>query len=98
VPKFQGQNFYDNKKIVEQIKAIAKGKGCSLTQVALAWVIAQGMIPIPGTTKPGRLEENFASRRVELTGEEEREMRRILEEVKPQGQRYNERAQAMVGH
>jgi aryl-alcohol dehydrogenase-like predicted oxidoreductase len=98
VPKFQGQNFYDNKKIVEQIKVIAKGKGCSLTQVALAWVIAQGMIPIPGTTKPGRLEENFASRRVELTGEEEREMRRILEEVKPQGQRYNERAQAMVGH
>jgi diketogulonate reductase-like aldo/keto reductase len=56
------------------------------------------MIPIPGTTKPGRLEENFASRRVELTEGEKKEMRRILDSVKPQGNRYSERAQAMVGH
>jgi aryl-alcohol dehydrogenase-like predicted oxidoreductase len=98
VPKFQGQNFYDNKKIVEQIKAIAKRKSCTLTQVALAWVIAQGMIPIPGTTKPGRLEENFASRRVELMEEEKEEIRRILDSLKPQGNRYSEKAQAMVGH
>jgi diketogulonate reductase-like aldo/keto reductase len=69
-----------------------------LTQVAIAWVIAQGMIPIPGTTKPGRLEENFASRNVELTEEEKEEMRRILDSVKPQGNRYSEKAQAMVGH
>jgi aryl-alcohol dehydrogenase-like predicted oxidoreductase len=98
VPKFQGQNFYDNKKIVEQIKTVAKLKSCTLTQVAIAWVIAQGMIPIPGTTKPGRLEENFASRNVELTEEEKEEMRRILDSVKPQGNRYSEKAQAMVGH
>ena len=98
VPKFQGQNFYDNKKIVEQIKTLAQRKGCTLTQVALAWVMAQGMIPIPGTTKPHRLEENFASRDVELTEEEKEEMRKILDSLKPQGNRYNERAQAMVGH
>lgn len=98
VPKFQGQNFYDNKKIVEQIKTLAQRKGCTLTQVALAWVIAQGMIPIPGTTKPHRLEENFASRGVELTDEEKGEMRKILDSLKPAGNRYNERAQAMVGH
>jgi diketogulonate reductase-like aldo/keto reductase len=61
-------------------------------------VIAQGMIPIPGTTKPQRLEENFASRQVELTEEEQKEMRSILDSVKPEGNRYNERAQAMVGH
>jgi aryl-alcohol dehydrogenase-like predicted oxidoreductase len=98
VPKFQGQNFYDNKKIVEQIKTLAQRKGCTLTQVALAWVMAQGMIPIPGTTKPHRLEENFASRDVELTAEEKEEMRKILDSLKPHGNRYNERAQAMVGH
>ena len=98
VPKFQGQNFYDNKKIVEQIKTLAQRKGCTLTQVALAWVMAQGMIPIPGTTKPHRLEENFASRVVELTEEEKGEMRKILDSLKPHGNRYNERAQAMVGH
>jgi aryl-alcohol dehydrogenase-like predicted oxidoreductase len=98
VPKFQGQNFYDNKKIVEQIKTLAQCKGCTLTQVALAWVMAQGMIPIPGTTKPHRLEENFASRDVELTAEDKEEMRKILDSLKPHGNRYNERAQAMVGH
>ena len=98
VPKFQGQNFYDNKKIVSQIKTLAERKGCTLTQVALAWVIAQDMIPIPGTTKPQRLEENFASREVELTDEEKKEMRGILDSVKPQGNRYSEKMQAMVGH
>ncbi|GAB7334919.1 hypothetical protein MBLNU13_g06801t2 [Cladosporium sp. NU13] len=98
VPKFQGQNFYDNKKIVSQIKTLAQRKGCTLTQVALAWVIAQGMIPIPGTTKPQRLEENFASRAVELTDEEKKEMRGILDSLKPLGNRYSEKAQAMVGH
>lgn len=56
------------------------------------------MIPIPGTTKPHRLEENFASRSVELTEEEKKEMRRILENAKPVGNRYSEKAQAMFGH
>lgn len=98
VPKFQGENFYKNKAIVDEIKKLAAAKGCTLTQVALAWVVAQGMIPIPGTTKPYRLEENFASRNVELTNDEKKEMRKILENAKPVGHRYNESAQAMVGH
>ncbi|KAI4786227.1 putative aldo-keto reductase, partial [Aureobasidium sp. EXF-8845] len=97
IPKFQGQNFYSNKKIVDQIEKIAKRKGCTLAQVALAWVMTQGMIPIPGTTKSQRLEENFASRNVELT-EEEKELREILDSVQLDGGRYNEKAQAMVGH
>jgi len=77
---------------------LAQRKGCTLTQIALAWVMAQGMIPIPGTTKPQRLEENFASGDVELTAEEKEEMRRIIDSLKPSGNRYNERAQSMVGH
>ena len=97
-PKFQGENFYKNKAIVEEIKKIAVRKGCTLTQVALAWVAAQGFIAIPGTTKPKRLEENWASRDIELTDEEKAEMRRIVEQAKPQGNRYGPAHQAMVGH
>ena len=66
-PKFQGENFYKNKAIVEEIKKLSVRKGCTLPQIALAWVAAQGFIAIPGTTKPKRLEENWASRDIELT-------------------------------
>lgn len=98
VPKFQGENFYANKRIVEEIKKLATAKGCTLTQIALAWVAAQGMIAIPGTTKATRLEENFKSRDIDLTESEKAEMRRIVDAAKPVGNRYSERAQAMVGH
>ncbi|KAF5633401.1 alcohol dehydrogenase [Fusarium sp. NRRL 52700] len=84
-PKFQGENFYKNKAIVEEIKKLAVRKGCTLTQIALAWVASQGMIAIPGTTKAHRLEENWASRNVDLTDEEKAEMRRIIDSAKPQG-------------
>ncbi|KAH7263723.1 NADP-dependent oxidoreductase domain-containing protein [Fusarium tricinctum] len=97
-PKFQGENFYHNKKIVDEIKKLAVRKGVKLTQIALAWVAAQGFIAIPGTTKPGRLEENWASRDVELSEEEKGELRRIIDSAKPQGNRYGAAHQAMVGH
>lgn len=92
VPKFQGENFYSNKAIVEEIKKLASRKGCTLTQIALAWVAAQGFIAIPGTTKASRLEDNFASRNVDLTENEKEEMRNIIDNNKISGHRYNERA------
>ncbi|KAF2010121.1 Aldo/keto reductase [Aaosphaeria arxii CBS 175.79] len=98
VPKFQGENFYKNKAIVEEIKKLAAKKGVKTSQIALAWVAAQGMIPIPGTTKSSRLEENWASRDVVLTEEERAEMRRIVDAAKPTGNRYAEAQQKMVGH
>ncbi|KAI4698427.1 hypothetical protein J4E81_005650 [Alternaria sp. BMP 2799] len=98
VPKFQGENFYRNKAIVEEIKKLAKKKGCTTSQIALAWVSSQGMMPIPGTTKVGRLEENWGSRDVELTEEEMAEMRRIVDQAKPEGERYGEAHRAWVGH
>lgn len=97
-PKFQGENFYKNKAIVEEIKKLAVGKNCSVSQIALAWVAAQGMIAIPGTTKVKRLEENWASRDIDLTEEEKREFRRIIDAAKPHGNRYSPAHQAMVGH
>ncbi|KAF4548990.1 Aldo-keto reductase-like protein 5 [Elsinoe fawcettii] len=97
-PKFQGENFHANKAIRDEIKKLAERKGCTLSQIALAWVAAQGMIAIPGTTKAGRLEENVRSREVVLTEEEKGEMRRLLDGAKVHGNRYSEAHQAMVGH
>jgi len=98
VPKFQGENFYKNLAIVTEIKKLAQKKGCTTGQIALAWVAAQGMIAIPGTTKAHRLVENFASRDVDLSEEERKEMRALVDSAKPSGNRYSEAAQKMVGH
>ncbi|KAK5189788.1 hypothetical protein LTR99_006290 [Exophiala xenobiotica] len=98
VPKFQGENFYKNKAIVVEMKKLAARKGCTLSQIAIAWVVSQGLIPIPGTTKPQRLEENWASRYVELTEEEKQEIRTVIDAAKPTGNRYAPAYQAMVGH
>ncbi|KAJ4286539.1 hypothetical protein N0V90_013239 [Kalmusia sp. IMI 367209] len=98
VPKFQGENFYKNKAIVDEIKKLASRKGCSVAQIALAWVSAQGLIAIPGTTRASRLEENWASRDIELTEEELKEMRKIVDAAKPVGERFSAIFQSMVGH
>lgn len=98
VPKFQGENFYKNRAIVEEIKKLAVRRGCHISQIALAWVAAQGMIAIPGTTKATRLEENWASREIDLTEEEKKDMRRIIDAAKPLGNRFGAMHEAMVGH
>ena len=98
VPKFQGDNFYKNKAIVEEIKKLATAKGCTTPQIALAWVASQGLIAIPGTTRPKRLDENWASREVDLTEEEQQNMRKVINAAKPHGNRFAPALQAMVGH
>lgn len=59
---------------------------------------AQGLISIPGTTKPGRLEENWRSREIEFTDEELNHMRAIVDSLKPRGDRYNEVAAKDIGN
>ncbi|CAG8130136.1 unnamed protein product [Penicillium salamii] len=98
VPKFQGENFYKNKAIVDEIKKLATRKNCSVAQIALAWVAAQGLITIPGTTRASRLEENWASRDIELSEEELVEMRTIVDAAKPIGERFAPIFESMVGH
>ncbi|TPX17938.1 uncharacterized protein E0L32_012001 [Thyridium curvatum] len=97
-PKFQGENFYKNKAIVDEIQKLAAKRGCTTAQIALAWVASRGMIPIPGTTKPKRLEENWASRDIELTDEEQNDMRRLINEAKPSGDRYDAARSKLVGN
>jgi aryl-alcohol dehydrogenase-like predicted oxidoreductase len=87
-PRFQGENFQKNLDVVAKIREQAAAKGCTPAQLALAWVLAQGddIVPIPGTKKVHRLEENVAALDVRLTAEELAEIASALPEAS--GQRY----------
>ena len=80
-PRFQEANREKNVQLVSQFKEIADRKNCTTSQLALAWLLKQGddVIPIPGTKKVKYLEENFGALKVQLTDEEEAEIRRFVE-------------------
>jgi aryl-alcohol dehydrogenase-like predicted oxidoreductase len=82
-PRFQGENFAKNLQLVEQIKVIAAEKGATPSQLALAWLLAQGedIVPIPGTKQRKYLEENVAATDIHLTAND---LKRI-EAVAPKG-------------
>ncbi len=82
-PRFQGENFERNMDLVRRIEEIAAEKGCKPSQLALAWVMAQGkdIVPIPGTKRRSYLEENLGALDVTLTAED---LARI-DEAAPQG-------------
>ena len=71
-PRFQGENFSNNLRLVEQIRTLATGKGCTPAQLALAWILARNphIVPIPGTRKLARLEENLGALDVRLDAAE----------------------------
>lgn len=88
-PRFQGENFDKNLQLVEQVKAIAAEKGVTPSQLALAWILAQGddIVPIPGTKRRTYLEENVGATEITLTPED----LRLLDEVAPKGIAAGER-------
>lgn len=98
IPRFSEENMPKNLRIVDEFAKLAKAKGCTPGQVALAWVISQGAIPIPGTKTSERLEENFAAGKIELSEAEIAEIRELVQKAKPVGARYGEAALKMVGH
>ncbi|MFF2031172.1 aldo/keto reductase [Arthrobacter sp. NPDC058192] len=71
-PRFQGENFTRNLQLVDRVKEMADAKGCTPAQLALAWLLAQGehIVPIPGTKKRDRLQENLGATDVELSAED----------------------------
>jgi aryl-alcohol dehydrogenase-like predicted oxidoreductase len=91
-PRFQGENFQKNLDLVERVEAIAKRKGCTPSQLALAWVLAQGddIVPIPGTKRRKYLEENVAAVEVRLTPEDLEEIDEVAPAGVAAGARYNE--------
>ncbi|OMP75809.1 aldo/keto reductase [[Flexibacter] sp. ATCC 35208] len=92
MPRFQAENFYKNLELVEQIKILAAQKGCTPTQLALAWVLAQGehIIAIPGTKRIHKLEENIAAEQVQLTQEDLQSIEAIMPAGIAAGTRYPE--------
>ncbi len=91
-PRFQGENFDKNLKIVEKLEEIAERKNITAGQLALAWLLAQGedIIPIPGTKRRNYLEENIAAVDVQLSEEELKEIEAIAFHENVSGLRYPE--------
>ncbi len=81
-PRFQGENFQRNLELVRRVQELAREKGCTPAQLALAWVLARGedIVPIPGTKRVRYLEENAAAAEVELSADD---LRRIDEAFPP---------------
>ena len=92
MPRFQDENFYKNVELVEKLKTLADQKGCTLSQFAIAWVLAQGddIITIPGTKHIKYLEENIASENVQLTKEDLQNVEAIMPAGIVAGTRYPE--------
>jgi aryl-alcohol dehydrogenase-like predicted oxidoreductase len=90
VPRFTPDARKANLALVEQLTAIAQRKNATPAQIALAWLLAQEpwSVPIPGTTKRHRLEENVAAVDIELTGDDLREIEQATSQVTIQGERY----------
>jgi aryl-alcohol dehydrogenase-like predicted oxidoreductase len=89
-PRFQGENFQRNLDLVERVQELAAEKAATPAQLALAWVLAQGddVVPIPGTTRVGHLEENVAALDVELTADDLADLEAVFPVGAAAGDRY----------
>ena len=99
VPRFSPEALKANQALVDLLATIAAGKGATPAQIALAWLLAQKpwIVPIPGTTKLHRLEENLGAADVILTSDDLREIDSALSNIAVQGDRYPAHLQARVG-
>ncbi len=98
-PRFQGENFEKNLELVRHIERLAAEKGCTPSQLALAWVLAQGddMVPIPGTKRRHYLEENVGAINVTLTRADLERIDEIAPKGAAAGDRYHADAMKLIG-
>ena len=99
VPRFTPENRKTNQALVDLLGKFAAQKKATPAQIALAWLLAQKpwIVPIPGTTKLHRLEENIGAAEVELTREDLRQLEAAASKISVQGARYPEELQKLVG-
>jgi len=99
VPRFAEDNRKANQIVVEKIGEFAKTKNVTPAQIALAWVLAQKpwIVPIPGTTKIHRLQENLKAEQITLTAEDLRDIETMFSKIRVEGARYPQHMQAAVG-
>ena len=97
-PRFQGENFRRNLDLVSEVEAMAKEKGCTTAQLALAWVLAKGddIVPIPGTRHTRYLDDNIGALEVKLSGEDLSRLDAILPPGAAAGQRYHARGMEQI--
>ena len=97
-PRFTGENFEKNIRLVQEVEDLARQKACTAAQLALAWVLAQGddIVPIPGTKRIRYLDENIAALDVKLSDEDLKRLDEILPPGAAAGQRYHERGMETV--
>lgn len=97
-PRFQGENFQKNLDLVKKIEEMAKSKGCTTSQLGLAWVLAQGedIVPIPGTKRAKYLDDNMGAVNVKLSAEELRQIDAILPAGAASGDRYHAMAMKAI--
>jgi aryl-alcohol dehydrogenase-like predicted oxidoreductase len=97
-PRFHGENFQKNLDLVGHVHQLAKEKGCTPSQLALAWVLARGkgIVPIPGTKRRTYLEDNVGAVNVKLTPEDLRRIDEVFPSGAAAGQRYAEPMMALV--
>ena len=97
-PRFTPENRKANQAVVDLLRQIAERKQATPAQIALAWLLAQKpwIVPIPGTTKPHRLEENIGAAAVELTPADLRQLETATAKITVQGARYPEELQKLV--
>lgn len=98
VPRFSEENRKANQALVDLLGKIAKEKNATNAQIALAWLLAQKpwIVPIPGTTKLHRLEENVGAANIALSVDDLKEINEALSTIEIQGARYSEQAQKMI--
>lgn len=98
VPRFSEENRKANQALVELLGKIAAERNATPAQIALGWLLAQKpwIVPIPGTTKLHRLEENLGAADIELSGDDLDQINGALSDIEIQGHRYSEQAQKMI--
>jgi len=98
VPRFSEENRKANQALVDLLARIAKDSNATSAQIALAWLLAQKqwIVPIPGTTKLHRLEENLGATEITLNTQDLKDINDALSNIEVQGSRYNEQSQKMI--
>jgi aryl-alcohol dehydrogenase-like predicted oxidoreductase len=99
LPRFTPEALKTNQALIDLLGRIAKRKNATPAQIALAWLLAQKpwIVPIPGTTKLNRLEENIGAVSVQLTADDMRDIQAAASQIKVEGNRYPERLEKMTG-
>ena len=98
MPRFQGEHFARNLALLGGLAAIARGQGCTMAQLVLAWLLSQGsdIVPIPGTTRLDHLEENVGATEISLTRETTAKLNELINPRTVSGARYNAATQTEI--